>query len=357
MKRRSYPFVTNKMLRHEALFYKPTGDDGKVQCFLCPHRCTITPGKLGLCGARQNIDGKLWSLIYGRVSSFCADPVEKKPLYHFYPGSAVYSIGSLGCNMRCGDCQNWQIAHATADKPSERTKELSPEQLVDLAKKSDCQGVAWTYNEPTIWMEYAIDGAKLAKEAGLYTVFVTNGYVEPEALDAIGPYLDAYRVDFKGRFEDSRFYKEVAKIKDPSPILDATIRAKDKWNMHVEVITNVVPGYNDGPDELKEIAGTVKERLGADTPWHVTRFHPYLDLSHLSPTPIDKLEEAWKIGRDVGLNYVYVGNVEGHLAGNTYCGNCAQLIIERSGYYVNIVGIEDGECRFCEQPVPIIGNF
>ncbi len=345
------------MFRHEALFYKPTGEDSRVQCFLCPHRCIIAPGRLGICGARQNIDGKLCSLIYGRVSSACADPIEKKPLYHFYPGSVAYSIGSLGCNMRCGDCQNWQIAHAKADKPTERTEALSPEQLVDNAKKSGSQGIAWTYNEPSIWMEYAIDGAKLAKANGLYTVFVTNGYVETEALDAIGPYLDAFRVDFKGRFEGSRFYKEVAKIKDPRPILDATLRAKKKWNMHVEVITNVVPGYNDSTEELEEIARTIRENLGDNTPWHVTRFHPYLELSHLPSTPVEKLEEAWDVGRKAGLNYVYVGNVADHPGENTYCAGCAQLLIERLGYYVNIVGLEDGKCAFCHHPIPVVGSI
>ncbi|HHT9134463.1 MAG TPA: AmmeMemoRadiSam system radical SAM enzyme [Candidatus Avalokitesvara rifleensis] len=345
------------MFKHEALFYKPTGEDGRVQCFLCPHRCIIAPGRLGFCGARQNIDGKLYSLIYGRVSSVCADPIEKKPLYHFYPGSVAYSIGSLGCNMRCGDCQNWQIAHAKADKTIERTGALSPEQLVANAKKSGSQGIAWTYNEPTIWMEYAIDGAKLAKAGGLYTVFVTNGYVEAEALDAIGPYLDAFRVDFKGRLEGSRFYKEVAKIKDPRPVLEATKRAKNKWNMHVEVITNVVPGYNDSPDELKDIAKTIKENLGDETPWHVTRFHPYLELSHVPSTPVEKLEEAWDIGRNIGLKYVYVGNVPDHPGENTYCGKCAELLIERLGYYVNIVGLEDGKCRFCGHTIPIVGSI
>ncbi|MEE9200378.1 MAG: AmmeMemoRadiSam system radical SAM enzyme [Candidatus Brocadiales bacterium] len=344
------------MFTHEALFYRPTGEGSGVQCFLCPHRCVIAPGRLGICGVRKNIDGKLSSLIYGRVSSVCADPIEKKPLYHFYPGSVAYSIGSLGCNMRCGDCQNWQIAHAKADKSTERTETLSPERLVENTKKSGSQGIAWTYNEPTIWMEYAIDGAKLARDEGLYTVFVTNGYVEAEALDAIGPYLDAFRVDFKGRFDGSRFYKEVAKIKDPRPILDATIRAKDKWNMHVEVITNVVPGYNDSPEELGEIARTIKENLGEDTPWHVTRFHPYLDLSHLPSTPVEKLEEAWDIGRKTGLNYVYIGNVQDHPGENTYCAKCSQLLIERIGYYVNIVGLEDGKCKFCDHLIPIVGS-
>ncbi|HHT9117490.1 MAG TPA: AmmeMemoRadiSam system radical SAM enzyme [Candidatus Hypogeohydataceae bacterium YC38] len=343
------------MFKHEALFWEAAGEDSKVHCFLCPHHCIIAPGRLGFCGVRRNIDGKLYSLIYGCVSSACVDPIEKKPLFHFHPSSLVYSIGALGCNMRCGDCQNWQIAHARLEQTSQRTVALSPEELVAYTQKTNCQGVAWTYNEPTIWMEYAIDGARLAKSKGLYTVFVTNGYVEKEALDAIGPYLDAYRVDIKGRIEGSRFYKEVAKIKDPRPVLDATIRAKKRWKMHVEMVTNIVPGYNDSPEELKDIAKTILENLGKETPWHVTRFYPYLELSHLSPTPIEKLEEAWGIGKDAGLDFVYIGNVPEHPGENTYCNKCEALLIERIGYYTTVHGIENGKCTFCGNPIPIVG--
>lgn len=355
------------MFKHEALFYKLTGEDHKVQCFLCPHHCVIAPGKLGFCGVRQNEGGRLYSLIYGCVSSACADPVEKKPLFHFWPGSLVYSIGSLGCNMRCGDCQNWQIAHVRLgesasgmtrlEQTSVRTTPLSPEELVNYARKGGCQGIAWTYNEPTIWMEYAIDGAKLAKAQGLYTVFVTNGYVGLEALDAIGPYLDAYRVDFKGRMEGSRFYREVAKIKNPRPILEAVTRARKKWNMHVEIITNVVPGYNDSPEELRDIARTILENLGKETPWHVTRFYPYLELGHLPPTPIEKLEEAREIGMAAGLEFVYLGNVPDHPGEHTYCNKCGKAVIERMGYYVSIHGLEDKSCRFCGNTLPIVGEI
>lgn len=343
------------MFKHEALFWEATGENSKIHCFLCPHHCVIAPGRLGFCGVRRNIDGKLYSLIYGCVSSACVDPIEKKPLFHFHPGSLVYSIGALGCNMRCGDCQNWQIAHAKLEQTSQRTVALSPEELVAYTQKTNCQGVAWTYNEPTIWMEYAIDGARLAKSKGLYTVFVTNGYVGKEALDAIGPYLDAYRVDIKGRIEGSRFYKEVAKIKDPRPILEAAVRAKKQWKMHVEMVTNIVPGYNDSPEELKDIAKTILGNLGKETPWHVTRFYPYLELSHLAPTPIEKLEEAWGIGKDTGLDFVYIGNVPEHPGENTYCSKCEALLIERIGYYTTIHGIENGKCTFCNNPIPIVG--
>ena len=363
-------------MKHEALFYN-SEDDKKVSCYLCPHRCVIADGKLGYCGVRKNIDGKLYSMIYGRISSACADAIEKKPLYHFHPGSYTFSIGSLGCNMRCSHCQNWQIAHSRADNGGRDTSYISPEELVNLSLKNKCSGISWTYNEPTIWIEYAIDGARLAKEKGQYTVFVTNGYIEPEALDAIGPYLDAYRVDIKGfdsygrddvpetdievseELQDSRhcFYRDVANVKSVRPILDAAIRAKSKWNMHVEIITNVVPGYNDDIEELHEIARWIVQNLGDETPWHISRFHPYLDLSHVPSTPISTLETARKIGVEEGLKYVYTGNVPGHKWENTYCHSCGEMLIERVGFGVKTFEIKDGMCTRCGANIPIVGGF
>jgi len=363
-------------MKHEALFYH-SEDDKKVSCCLCPHRCVIADGKLGYCGVRKNIDGKLYSMIYGRISSACADAIEKKPLYHFHPGSYTFSIGSLGCNMRCSHCQNWQIAHSRADNGGRDTSYISPEELVNLSLKNKCSGISWTYNEPTIWIEYAIDGARLAKKKGQYTVFVTNGYIEPEALDAIGPYLDAYRVDIKGfdsnrqhdvleadievsaELQDSRhcFYRDVANVKSVRPILDAAIRAKSKWDMHVEIITNVVPGYNDDIEELHEIAGWIVQNLGDETPWHISRFHPYLDLSHVPSTPISTLETARKIGVEEGLKYVYTGNVPGHKWENTYCHSCGEMLIERVGFGVKTFEIKDGMCTKCGANIPIVGGF
>ncbi len=363
-------------MKHEALFYH-SENETKVSCYLCPHKCVIANGKLGYCGVRKNIDGKLYSMIYGEVSSACADAIEKKPLYHFYPGSYTYSIGSLGCNMRCLHCQNWQIAHSRIDDSDRGTSYVSPEDLIALTLGNKCKGISWTYNEPTIWMEYAIDGAKLAKENGLYTVFVTNGYVEPEALDAIGPYLDAYRVDIKGfdgykakeasgtemkvsaKLQDSRhcFYKDVANIKDIKPILDATIRAKSKWNMHVEIITNVVPGYNDDTEELRGIARWIVQNLGDETPWHLSRFYPYLELSHVPPTPISTLETARKTGVEEGLKFVYTGNIPGHKWENTYCYGCGKMLIERVGFCVKTFEVKNGACTECGSRIPIVGAF
>lgn len=363
-------------MEHEALFYNPQ-DDGKVNCRLCPHKCVIANSKLGICGVRKNIGGKLYSLIYGMVSSACSDAIEKKPLYHFYPGSRTFSIGSLGCNMRCRHCQNWQIAHSRVDDGDRDTSFVSPEELIALTIKNNCKGISWTYNEPTIWMEYAIDGAKLAKEKGLYTVFVTNGYIEPEALDAIGPYLDAYRVDIKGfngykkkgnseteveagpKFQDSRhcFYRDVANVKSITPIFDAAIRAKTKWNMHVEIITNVVPGYNDDINELREIAKWILQNLGDEVPWHLSRFQPHLELSHVPSTPVSTLEAARKMGVEEGLKFVYTGNVHGHKWENTYCYNCGKMLIERYGFFVKTSEIKDGMCSKCGTKISIVGDI
>jgi len=335
----------------EALFYNQLKDN-KVQCTLCPWNCKISPDKVGICGVRQNVAGKLYSLIYNKVSSIAADPIEKKPLFHFHPGTKVMSVGTFGCNMRCGHCQNWQIAHVKLHgEETPGAKVLPAEQLIELAKQNDCAGIAWTYNEPTIWFEYALEGAKLAKKAGLYTVWVTNGYINEQALDMIGPYLDSFRVDVKGFTED--FYFKLTKIKNFKPILDAAERAKKKWNMHVEIITLIIPTMNDDEAQLKNIADWIVKELGPATPWHVTRFVPYLEYSHLPPTPVETLDKARQIGFDAGLEFVYIGNVPGHKGENTYCPKCQKLLIERVGYQTDIKKVARGKCGFCQQDLNI----
>jgi pyruvate formate lyase activating enzyme len=342
--------------KKEALLYEKK-EDGRVRCALCPRRCLIFPGKAGYCGVRQNIDGTLYTLIYGKVSAVNVDPIEKKPLFHFYPGSKVFSLGTIGCNMRCVHCQNWQISHVIPVKgvgsgkvynvveeiPAEY---LSPESMVDLAVKNDCKGVAWTYNEPTIWFEYTLDGAKLAKQKGLYTAYVTNGYITPEALDTIAPYLDAFRVDVKGFTSD--FYQKLAQVPNWETILEASVRAKKKWNLHVEIVTLVIPTLNDDEPQLRSIADWIVDELGEMTPWHVTRFVPYLELENLPPTPVELLEKARQIGFDAGLKYVYLGNVPNHPGENTLCHNCGKLVIERLGYEIGQQFISaGGKCGFC----------
>jgi pyruvate formate lyase activating enzyme len=318
----------------------------KVKCSLCPHDCIIAPKRWGVCGVRQNIDGTLYTHIYGIVSSIAIDPIEKKPLFHFYPGSSALSLGTFGCNMRCGHCQNWQIAHANMKDNLPPYQFIKPEALLKVALEKNCRGIAWTYNEPAIWFEYTLDGAKLFKEKGLYTVYVTNGYISLEALDTIGPYLDAFRVDIKGFTNE--FYKTLAKINDFSPVLKATERAKNKWNMHIECVTNIIPTLNDDEKQLKDIATWIKNTLGEDTPWHVTRFIPFLEFSHLPPTPKETLEKARDIGLKTGLKYVYTGNITGHPGEHTYCPNCNKLLIERTGYFITANNIENSKCKFCQ---------
>jgi len=335
---------------HEAMLYDRF-DDGAVRCRVCPRLCRIVPGKSGVCRARANRDGTLYAITYGRVCSVAADPIEKKPLYHFFPGTTVLSLGSVGCNFTCRDCQNWQIAHADPAEATKDLRDLPVRNLPVLADHNDCQGVAWTYNEPTIWLEYILDGAQLAHEHGLYTVMVTNGYITEEALDVVAPHIDAYRVDVKG-FSDAH-YAELCRVPDLAPVLAAAVRAKREHDCHVEIVTNVVPTFNDDEATLRGIAAWIVAELGSETPWHVTRFMPHLEFSHLPPTPIPTLERAVGIGRDEGLRFVYVGNVPGHEGENTVCPNCRRLLVRRTGYAVEDVALSGTLCSMCGENVNV----
>ena len=325
----------------------------RVRCHVCQWRCVIGPGKLGLCKMRQNSDGKLYVLNYAEVSSAAADPIEKKPLFHFFPGSRAFSLGSWGCNFHCQHCQNWQIS--CAEIPSDpRARRVLPQAAIELAKRYDCSGIAWTYNEPAIWFEYTLDSAKLAKENNLYTVYVTNGYLTPEALDAIGPFLDAWRVDVKGFSDD--LYRRLAKVSLWRGILEVTQRAAQKWGMHVEVVTNIIPTMNDDEGQLRGIAKWIGDELGKLTPWHVTRFYPQYQMGHLPPTPIASLEKALTIGQEEGLHFVYAGNVPGHNRENTICYSCGKLVMRRIGYETEIIGLDGSICKFCHADMNVRTN-
>jgi len=226
---------------HEAILFDQL-ENNYVQCRVCQRRCIIAPGDTGFCRTRTNVHGTLYSLIYGRVSSIKVSPIEIKPMFHYYPGSKWLSLGSLGCNFRCPGCQNWEISHADLKKRMPSTQYLPPEELVQLAVAEHCTGISWTYNEPTLWLEYTLDAAKMAKKYGLLTNYVTNGYLTDEALDLLGPHLDAYRVDLKGFSPET--YKQIANTAPYRGILDIIKQAKYKWNMHVELITNLTPGFN-----------------------------------------------------------------------------------------------------------------
>lgn len=339
------------LMLKEAMFYEKL-DEGKVRCNLCNHRCKIASGKRGICGVRENRDGTLYSLIYNTVSSEAVDPIEKKPLFHFNPGSRAYSLGTIGCNFKCKHCQNWTISQVKLDEAI--SVEITPEEAVARALATGCSSIAWTYNEPTIWYEYTYDSAKLAKEAGLDTIYVTNGFITPEALRHISPYLDAFRVDIKAFTED--FYRKVASAR-LAPVLESAKLAKE-LGMHVEVINLIIPTLNDSEDELRQLSTWVYENLGADTPVHFTRFQPHYKMKHLPPTPVETLEMAHDIAIDVGLKYVYLGNVFGHQYESTYCPSCGELLIERGLFNVGEYNITpEHKCRNCGEPINLYGEF
>lgn len=329
----------------EGLLYERL-DGGRVRCNVCLWRCAVNPGKAGVCGVRVNERWKVVPLNYARVSSVAADPIEKKPLYHFFPGSSVLSFGGIGCNFHCLHCQNWEIACAEDPAALQNgLREIQPDKAVSMALAQHCAGLAWTYNEPAIWLEYTLDSARLAHQKGLYTVYVTNGYSTPEAMDLLGPHLDAWRVDVKG-FTDNA-YRDLARITHWRGILEVSERARHKWNMHVEVVTNVIPGVNDDVHHLTDIAVWIKEKLGALTPWHITRFYPHREYAHLPPTPLSTLENAYCTGMKAGLKFVYIGNVPGNSHENTVCYNCGELAIERVGYATRLTGVKGSGCEYC----------
>ncbi len=334
------------MLR-EAMLWEGSDADA-VQCNLCAHACKISPGHLGICRVRRNDGGKLNSLIYGSVSSMNIDPIEKKPLYHFHPASNVYSLGTIGCNFRCEHCQNWSISFADTDQSYVR--EVSSEEIVKTAKEMHCQGIAWTYNEPTIWFEYTYDTSVLAKDAGLYSVYVTNGFMSMSAIDKISPYLDAANVDIKAFRED--FYKEICggSLK---PVLRTCERMKQK-GIHLELTYLVIPTKNDDPDELREFCEWVVS-IGEDIPVHFSRFHPDHGMLDIPATPIGTLEMAYNTAKKMGVQYIYLGNVHSHRSESTYCPNCGEVIIERKGYNILPRVKSYGVCPRCATKLNIVG--
>ncbi len=330
----------------EAMLWDALGKE-KVQCKLCSRRCLIKEGKRGFCRVRENKKGRLYTLNYALASSIASDPIEKKPFFHFHPGTDVFSLGTLSCNFRCLHCQNYTISQIDLDEGY--LQEVPPEKAVEMAKERGCQGVAWTYNEPTIWFEYSYDTAKLAKEAGLYTAYVTNGYMTEEALDTISPYLDAMNVDVKGFAE--KLYKEVCKAK-LKPVLGTVERAVEK-GIHVEVTNLVIPGYNDDEEEIERLVDWVAG-LDDSIPLHFSCFHPDYKLRHVHATPLKTLEKAMEIGLKK-LKYVYIGNVPGHKGENTYCYNCGELLIERVGFVIKDDKITDkNTCPVCNVDIRIV---
>ncbi len=324
------------------MFYEQL-DDKTVNCNLCSHHCShIADSKRGICGVRENRDGKLYSLVYGKAVAMSVDPIEKKPLFNFLPGSKSYSIATLGCNFRCDNCQNFDISQLPKERNIIVGQEASPEDIVLAAKRSNCASIAYTYSEPTVFFEYAYDIAKLASKEGLKNVFVTNGYITPEALREISPYLDAANIDLKS-FSDVFYRKNCgARLQ---PVLDS-IRLYKSLGIWTEITTLIIPSLNDSEEELQKIAEFIME-VGEDTPWYITQFHPTYKLIDLPRTPVTTLRRAREIGLEAGLKYVYEGNVPGETGENTYCHNCKKTLIRRFGYQIQENKIKNSTCSYC----------
>jgi len=325
----------------EALFYEKINGN-LVKCNLCSHRCPrIAVSKRGICAVRENQNGTLYSLVYGKVIAANVDPIEKKPLYHFLPGSSSYSIGTMGCNFRCGNCQNYDISQTPKEGNMVLGQDVSPEEIVSQAKRSNCASIAYTYSEPTIFFEFAYDTAKLARKAGIKNVFVTNGYITQEALREIAPYLDAANIDLKS-YSDS-FYRQNCGAR-LEPVLES-IRLYKTLGIWTEITTLIIPSLNDSEKELRKIAEFIKD-LGEETPWHVSQFYPLYKLTELPITSLAALRRAREIGKEAGLRHVYLGNVPGE-GENTYCHRCDGLLIERYGYRITKNKIADSVCPYC----------
>lgn len=334
----------------EAMLYRTIGGK-KVHCYLCNHHCEIPDTKFGFCGMRQNKGGTLYTHAYGEVVSAHVDPIEKKPLYHFLPGTKSFSIATMGCNFRCGFCQNWQISQVSKKKKATLSGyELLPGDIVKKAQEHGCQSISYTYTEPTIFFEYAHDTAMLAREQGIFNVFVTNGFMTPEALEAAQPFLDACNVDLKSFRED--FYKKICHG-HVQPVLDS-IRYMKKLNMWVEVTTLIVPDVNDGEIELTDIARFIAE-LDPDIPWHVSRFHPDYKFTDSRVTPLHVLRQAHAIGKREGLRYIYIGNVPGE-SEDTVCPNCHKTIIRRYGFSVEENSLKNSRCPHCGESIAGVFN-
>jgi pyruvate formate lyase activating enzyme len=333
----------------EAMFFRRLKGQ-QVRCDLCAHHCVIEESQRGICGVRANKGGTLYSLVYGKAVATHADPIEKKPLFHYYPGSFSFSIATVGCNFRCTHCQNADISILPVDHGRILGQDLGPEEMVDAAEKSGCRSIAYTYTEPTIFFEYAHDIASLAFERGIGNLFVTNGYITEKALRATQPWLHAANVDLKS-FSDDHYQKVCgARLR---PVLDS-LRLMKNLGIWVEVTTLVIPTLNDSKDELRQIAEFVFS-LGPETPWHISQFHPTHRLIHLPPTPLESLRLGREIGLEAGLRYVYTGNVPGDEGESTFCYSCGQRVIHRYGYSILENRLQQAKCNRCGAIIDGVG--
>jgi pyruvate formate lyase activating enzyme len=332
------------------MFYSPL-EEGKVQCHLCNHRCTISPSKRGICGVRENREGKLYTLVFGRPISLNVDPIEKKPIFHLLPGSSSFSIATVGCNFRCLQCQNHEISQMPLDQGRIEGSTILPTKIVSLAKEYGCHSISYTYTEPTIYFEYAYEIAAMARKEGVKNIFVTNGYMTEEVIRTIQPYLDAANVDLKSSQE--KFYKEVCGAK-LNPILE-NLRLMKQMGIWVEITTLVIPTLNDSDKEFEEIAQFIFS-LGPEVPWHISAFYPTYRMLNLPRTPASLLHRAREIGMKAGLKYVYCGNIPGEDGEDTFCPNCGQKVIKRVGFQIIKNEVIKGECSRCRTRIDGVWN-
>jgi pyruvate formate lyase activating enzyme len=327
-------------------------ENRKAKCNLCGRRCTINDNGVGFCLVRKNEGGTLFSLVYAKAISAGIDPVEKKPLSHFNPGASVVSIATIGCNFRCQFCDNWMISQ---EKKVAGTH-FPPQNVVKAARDNGCLGISYTYTEPTVFFEYAYETAKLAHQVGFFNTFVTNGYMTPEAVKTVAPYLDAATVDFKGG-GDPDFYKSYSSVPSIEPIY-AALKEMKRNDIHVEITNLVIPKIGDSIEKVSELATWIRNNLGKDTPLHLLRFHPDYQMTTTPSTSIETLEKAYAAAKSAGLNYVYIGNVPGHPSENTYCPNCNELLIKRFSFEITRWSlVKDMRCPVCGQEIPIKGKL
>ena len=328
----------------KALLNEPIENKG-VHCYLCAHHCRIEPSAFGICGVRENVDGELYTWAYGSVIASHIDPVEKKPLYHFLPGTRTFSITTIGCNFQCGFCQNWQISQARQQDGSSEGYDLRPEEIVEIARRDRCHSISYTYTEPTVFFEYALETARIAHDAGLANIFVTNGYMTGAALKSIRPWLDAANVDLKSGSDAYHRHRCKAHLQ---PVLDTIRRMKD-MDIWIEITTLLIPGENDSEQEITRIARFISD-VSPDIPWHLSRFIPQYQFADREPTPLETLLRAREIGKKHGIRYVYLGNAGGY--DDTRCHVCDTLLVERAYFGLDEILIDDHSCPACGNEIP-----
>ncbi|PSN82681.1 AmmeMemoRadiSam system radical SAM enzyme [Candidatus Marsarchaeota G2 archaeon ECH_B_SAG-F08] len=336
----------------EATLYKVL-PNGRVMCTACARYCQIGENQVGLCGIRQNIGGKLYLMVYGRVIAGHIDPIEKKPVMHYRPGSKIFSIATTGCNWLCRYCQNYDISQ----RRKVEGEEYSPKEIARMAYEAGCQGIAYTYNEPTIFIEFARDVGVEAHKLGLFNIFVSNGFGTREAVGVMNEFLDCITVDFKGNAEPN-FLRRYVGIPGPEPIFEELLEIKRKTKIHIEITDLVVPKVGDSLEHAEKLSKWVYDNLGADTPIHFLRFHPDYKMMDFPWTPVETLERHYEVAKKVGLKYVYIGNVPGHPYENTYCPSCGELLIERYGFEIVSWNLDKGNtCPKCGEKIPIYGTL